>query len=471
MAVSIVDYIKSKGGDSSYAARKKLAEQQGISNYRGSAGQNTELLRKIQQMQTGKNMAVSQAGKALVQPRVSPSPAVTLGVSPGGAVASEKRTITRGYQPTEDVTRSRARMEAFTEALPDDYEESKYAKAYRKKLGEIEASKPEDFKSKYSAQIGDLLNRIYNEKDFSYTGKDMQKDDLYKLYAQQYQQNAERAMRDTIGAATAMSGGYGSSYASQVGQQAYDQRMAGLNDKAMEFYDKAYERYLNDRSNRYNQLNTFNNQDSIDYGRYRDTVGDWKDDRAYYANALNNERNYDLNVYNADNANYWNSANFLAGRYDADRSADMSAYQQDEASSQWAKQYELSKAAAEREAAAAELDNQLKRLQIQNAQQALAMRTSGGGSGRGGSGRGGGSSKTDDRSWDWEIDGENKLKRKKWISPMRTVEGLAMAREEYGEEGARDYANQLRKEYEFGPETPLQRAAMLRKGKERGAKR
>ena len=44
---SIVDYLKSIGVDSSMANRRKLAAENGISNYRGTAAQNTELLRKL----------------------------------------------------------------------------------------------------------------------------------------------------------------------------------------------------------------------------------------------------------------------------------------------------------------------------------------------------------------------------------------------------------------------------------------
>ena len=82
-----------------------------------------------------------------------------------------------------------------------------------------------------------------------------------------------------MGQAQAASGGYGSTYAQQVGQQAYDQTMSGLNDKVLDFRDRAYQTYLNNQSHRYNQLNAFQTQDNTDYGRYRDTVADWQADR------------------------------------------------------------------------------------------------------------------------------------------------------------------------------------------------
>lgn len=44
---SVVDYLKSIGQDSSFANRKKLAAQYGINNYSGTAAQNLELLNKL----------------------------------------------------------------------------------------------------------------------------------------------------------------------------------------------------------------------------------------------------------------------------------------------------------------------------------------------------------------------------------------------------------------------------------------
>lgn len=44
---SLVDYLKSKGKDSSFSAREKLANEYGIKNYKGTADQNTSLLSTI----------------------------------------------------------------------------------------------------------------------------------------------------------------------------------------------------------------------------------------------------------------------------------------------------------------------------------------------------------------------------------------------------------------------------------------
>lgn len=51
---SVVDYMNSKGMDSSFSNRKKLAKKYGIKNYRGTASQNVKLLNKLKGNKTKK---------------------------------------------------------------------------------------------------------------------------------------------------------------------------------------------------------------------------------------------------------------------------------------------------------------------------------------------------------------------------------------------------------------------------------
>ena len=387
---SIVDYLKSTGADSSYAARQKLAEQNGITGYKGTASQNTQLLNALRNVSTGSSSTTgtgsnTASSNVLAGTGLSNANATTgTGTTASGSSSSTKTYQTRGYQPSEKVENAYNAMKSYESNMPGDYSESEYVEEWRDKLNDIENSRPDAFTSKYESQISDLLNQIYGDKGFSYTAKDLQNDDLYKMYAQQYAANASRSMRDTMGAAQAASGGYGSSYSQQVGQQAYDQTMSGLNDKVLDFWDRAFDVYKNTQSNRYNQLNAFQTQDNTDYSRYRDTVNDWQTDRAYALNGLQGEQSADINAYNATSSNYWNGMNYYSGLYDSEKNTDFSAYQQDQTDAQWEKEYEMNKTAQD-------LQNQLTQLQIQQAQQKLA--SGGTSSGSGGSGRKSSSSK------------------------------------------------------------------------------
>lgn len=271
MAVgSIVDYLNSSGRNSSYAARRKLAEEYGMSGYSGSASQNTKLLRMLQ---GGAQPTNSTAAKAQELANAAPSNNVTAGVTTASGSAS-----------------------GGTEAKPV-YQRSDRVNEYYEKTRKLERNKPDEFESKYEGQISDILDNILNRPKFSYTAEDMANDDLYKMYRDQYMRQGNLAMRDTMGNAAALTGGYGNTYASAAGQQAYDNYVAQLNNKALDFYDRAYQRYADEGQNLYNQMNVVTGLDNTDYQRYRDGVNDYYNDLNYYNGRYNQEYGYDYGEY------------------------------------------------------------------------------------------------------------------------------------------------------------------------------
>ena len=268
MAVgSIVDYLSSSGRDSSYAARRKLAEEYGISGYSGTASQNTKLLGMLQN-----GSATNNAAKIQGLANAAPS------------------------NPSSNVTAGVATASGSTEAKPM-YQRSDRVNEYYNKTRNLEKNKPDEFESKYEDQISSILDNIMNRPKFSYTSEDMVNDDLYKMYRDQYMRQGNLAMRDTMGNAAALTGGYGNTYASAAGQQAYDNYVSMLNDKALDFYDRAYQRYNDEGQNLYNQMNVVTGLDNTDYQRYRDTVSDYYNDLNYYNGRYNQEYGYDYGQY------------------------------------------------------------------------------------------------------------------------------------------------------------------------------
>lgn len=268
MAVgSIVDYLSSSGRDSSYAARRKLAEEYGISGYSGTASQNTKLLGMLQN-----GSATNNAAKIQELANAAPS------------------------NPSGNVTAGVATASGSTEAKPM-YQRSDRVNEYYNKTRNLEKNKPDEFESKYEDQISSILDNIMNRPKFSYTSEDMVNDDLYKMYRDQYMRQGNLAMRDTMGNAAALTGGYGNTYASAAGQQAYDNYVSMLNDKALDFYDRAYQRYNDEGQNLYNQMNVVTGLDNTDYQRHRDTVSDYYNDLNYYNGRYNQEYGYDYGQY------------------------------------------------------------------------------------------------------------------------------------------------------------------------------
>ena len=103
---SIVDYLNSAGQDSSYKARKRLAEQQGISNYTGSARQNTSLLNSL------RNAAASSSGSG-------PSKNVLAGV--GDTPATALNLTGAAQSPTVNAASQQTTQSAYGMAGANNY--------------------------------------------------------------------------------------------------------------------------------------------------------------------------------------------------------------------------------------------------------------------------------------------------------------------------------------------------------------
>lgn len=114
------------------------------------------------------------------------------------------------------------------------------------------------------ASLSDLYSQIMNRQKFSY---DVGSDPLYQQYKDRYLQQGQTAMRDTMGQAAALTGGYGSSYAQGVGQQAYDRYVQGLTDKIPELYSAAYSRYQDEGNNLMQQYALAKDKEDSEYSR------------------------------------------------------------------------------------------------------------------------------------------------------------------------------------------------------------
>ena len=124
----------------------------------------------------------------------------------------------------------------------------------------------------------ELYEQIAARGPFQY---DIDKDPLYGIARDRYVNQGRMAMRDTMGQAAALTGGYGSSYGQAVGQQQYDAQLQGLADMIPELYQAAYSRYQDEGDRLQRQYQMLGEQEARDYSRYRDQMGDWQYERAW----------------------------------------------------------------------------------------------------------------------------------------------------------------------------------------------
>lgn len=149
----------------------------------------------------------------------------------------------------------------------------------------------------WQSELDGIMNQIMNREKFSF---DMNGDAMYQQYADMYQNQANLGMQNAMAQAAALTGGYGSSYGQMVGQQAYAQQMQGLNDVALDLYDRAYNQYQdegNQLAQQYAMLADREQQAyNRDYQANRDAVADEQWDQSFeyqkYLDELN-QSNYE----------------------------------------------------------------------------------------------------------------------------------------------------------------------------------
>lgn len=193
------------------------------------------------------------------------------------------------------------------------YEQSEEVKKAREALSQQESARPGAYSSQWQSRLESTLDQILNRKEFRY---DMNADALYNQYRDQYLRQGRLAMEDTLGQAAALTGGYGSSYAQQVGQQTYQGYLAGLNDKLPELYRLALSKYQLEGDQLRDKYDLLSDREAGDYGRYQDAVKAWQTERDYLADRYDTQREADYARYNDDKTfdfSVWKDAASRAG--------------------------------------------------------------------------------------------------------------------------------------------------------------
>lgn len=201
-----------------------------------------------------------------------------------------------------------------------EYKESDAVRAAREALEKQNAMKPQAYQSQWTQQLNDVMNKIQNREPFKY---DLNGDALFQQYKDNYVRMGKNAMMDTMGQATALTGGYGNSYATAAGSQAYHNYLQELNNIAPQLQQLALDTYNRGTQDLYNQYNLYGDQEAMDYNRYRDTLGDYESERAYLENNYNN-------LYESDYNRYMDALNL---QYQQERDA--------VADAQWQKEFDL----------------------------------------------------------------------------------------------------------------------------------
>lgn len=408
---SIVDYLKSIGQDSSYNNRKKLAGQYGISNYTGTADQNSKLLQMMQNSSSASSSNTTKQNntKKANNPVASAVAGIASGVLSKAADVAAKKTnntentnVNTNVKDASDLLEKRQEIthsssQPVSAPLVSEYNpSSESAMSYANSIakgqiglysvpeglrGEVAKILGIDYQSEtptftpiemptftpqtnvnvptftpvetptynpttqpaqqatplkdrldqatldklnsqfmvsdaynkameytngllqqlntgrtqYTDQISQLIKDFQSREKFSY---DSATDPLFQQMLSSAMQSGNIAMQDTMGQAAALSGGYASSYAQAVGNNAYNQYIQEAYNNLPEYYQLAMDAYNMEGQNMLNQISLLDTADSKEYDR----------------------------MFNAWNTNYQNAQDMYNKEYGAWRDSVADAY-------------------------------------------------------------------------------------------------------------------------------------------------
>lgn len=271
------------------------------------------------------------------------------------------------------------------------YEEKKYTPGQsvvqaQQALQQHQAVKPGEYQSQWQGKIDGLLGQIQNRPNFSY---DINADAMYQQVLQNYIQQGQQAMMDTMGQTTALTGGYANSYAQSAGQQAYQGYLKGAHSQMPQFFQMALDKYKMEGDQLMQQLGVVQDQEQKAYGRYMDAMNMYLAEQDRLQGIYENERNYDYDRWADDrDFGYGKHRDELEDQYRADRDKvsdeqwlQQWQYQQERdkiKDEQWQKEYE-------------ESVRQYNESMAWQREQAAKRSSGGGGGSRGGSGGSGSS--------------------------------------------------------------------------------
>ena len=174
-------------------------------------------------------------------------------------------------------------------------------------------------KTSWDDKIYGQIDKIENREKFSY---DVDNDQLFQQALASAMKSGHTAMQDTIGQASALTGGYGSTYATSVGNQAYNAFIEDAYNNLPEYYQMALQTYQAEGEEMYNLLGLYTQMGEQEWNRNVDaynTVFDF----------ATSQRDFEYGMYQDDITNTYNAMNMYDSFYQQENAQNMALWQQE----------------------------------------------------------------------------------------------------------------------------------------------
>lgn len=173
-------------------------------------------------------------------------------------------------------------------------------------------------KTSWDDKIFGQIDKIENREKFSY---DVDNDQLFQQALASAMNSGKTAMQDTIGQASALTGGYGSTYATSAGNQAYNSFIEDAYNNLPQYYQMALSAYQQEGEEMYNLLGMYTQMGETEWNRKADAYNTVFD----YANS---QRNFEYGMYQDEVTNLYNTTSMYDSFYQQQNTQDLTLWQQ-----------------------------------------------------------------------------------------------------------------------------------------------
>ena len=192
-----------------------------------------------------------------------------------------------------------------------EYEQSQDVIDAQQNLNDHIGKKPGEYQSQWQSKIDEIIQQYEDRDPFQY---DQSKDALYQQAAQQYIRQGKKAMMDSMGQASMMTGGYGNSYAQTAGQQTYGEYLQNISSLAPKYHQMALDRYRAQGEDILKHLGIVSKREDDAYSRYQDQLHMYNSERDRLQNIYDREQDRDYN-------RFVNDQNFEYGQFKDEQEA------------------------------------------------------------------------------------------------------------------------------------------------------
>lgn len=201
----------------------------------------------------------------------------------------------------KNLNKATKKYQSTANNAPTYNESGKTKSAYNQWTSYEKNNKPGEYVGTWADVLNQKVTNYINQDPYSYKS---QNDASYQAAKDQYTKTGQQAMKDTMAQASALTGGYGNTYSQSVGQQQYNAQMDNLSQKAIEYEQQAYNRYVGDREQQLNTINALQNLDNTEYSRNRDAINDYNTFLNYLQNKYTTLKAVDDDTFNRE-YNVW----------------------------------------------------------------------------------------------------------------------------------------------------------------------